>query len=307
MRLNSPNFRDRFQIMPLKRQLIYINGKDETGRVVSYFYRGNKCVIVFKNSDKEYEYNSDRVRIVRTAISEDKAYNIFNYLTEIADIVGLKTEEGSNILAKIYQRISFIPQDCILANYLNGTMPQMNRDHQSDEIFPFGFNISQKDAVFKAFSSSISVIEGPPGTGKTQTILNIIANAVIRGQRIAVVSSNNSATKNVYEKLEKNGIGFMNKNFMFNVNIGRFAYLTGRSLSAFKRDFKITFNETPNRWLIKKRLQEAYFLIKKKNKKPSDIYLELGLETLSHFSYAFKKKFGQTPTELAAREKKTCH
>jgi hypothetical protein len=45
--------------------------------------------------------------------------------------------------------------------------------------------------------------------GKTQTILNIIANAVINGQSVAVVSSNNSATKNVYEKLEKNGIEFI--------------------------------------------------------------------------------------------------
>ena len=40
----------------------------------------------------------------------------------------------------------------------------------------------------------------PNGTGKTQTILNIIANAVLNGQSVAVVSSNNAATKNVYEK-----------------------------------------------------------------------------------------------------------
>lgn len=195
--------------MSLKRHLIYIDGKDETNRIVSYSHHGNKCVIVFKNNDKEYAYNSDRVRIVQTAISEDKAYNIFNYLKELADTIGLKTEEGSNILAKIYQRISFIPQHCTLANYLNGTKSQVNNDRQPDEIFPFGFNISQKDAVFKAFSSSMSIIEGPPGTGKTQTILNIIANAVMKEQSVAVVSSNNSATKNVYEKLEKNGIGFI--------------------------------------------------------------------------------------------------
>jgi AraC-like DNA-binding protein len=91
---------------------------------------------------------------------------------------------------------------------------------------------------------------------------------------------------------------FMNKNFKFNVSVERFAFLTGRSLSAFKRDFKTTFNDTPTHWLVKKRLQEAYFLIKKKRQKPSDIYLELGFETLSHFSYAFKKQFGQTPTDL---------
>jgi len=92
---------------------------------------------------------------------------------------------------------------------------------------------------------------------------------------------------------------FMNRNFKFNVNIERFAYLTGRSLSAFKRDFKVTFNDTPNHWLVKKRLQEAYFLIDKKNEKPSEFYLDLGFEALSHFSFAFKKLFGLTPSELA--------
>ncbi len=61
---------------------------------------------------------------------------------------------------------------------------------------------------------------------------------------------------------------FMNRNFKFNVSIERFAFLTGRSLSAFKRDFKETFNDTPNHWLVKKRLQEAHFLIEKKGKKP---------------------------------------
>lgn len=97
---------------------------------------------------------------------------------------------------------------------------------------------------------------------------------------------------------------FMNRNFKFNVSLERFAYLTGRSLSAFKRDFKETFGETPGRWLVQKRLQEAHFLIKKNKQKPSDIYLDLGFETLQHFSFAFKKQFGLTPTELADQKAK---
>lgn len=194
--------------MALKRELIYIDGKDETNRIVSYSYRDDKCVIVFKNNDTPYSYNLNRVKVVQTAIS-DKACNIFNYLEKIADTVGLKTEDDNNILAKIYQRISFLPEDCILSNYLSGTIPKMSSNSRPVEIFPFGFNISQKNAANTAFSCSMSVIEGPPGTGKTQTILNIIANAIMNEQSIAVVSSNNSATKNVYEKLEKNGIGFI--------------------------------------------------------------------------------------------------
>ncbi|SEW53095.1 helix-turn-helix domain-containing protein [Chitinophaga arvensicola] len=94
---------------------------------------------------------------------------------------------------------------------------------------------------------------------------------------------------------------YMNRNYKFNVGVERFAYLTGRSLSAFKRDFAAIFGTTPHRWLQQKRLQEAYFLIEKKRCKPSDIYLELGFEDLSHFSYAFKKHFGETPSGLLTR------
>ncbi|HWZ02702.1 MAG TPA: AraC family transcriptional regulator [Mucilaginibacter sp.] len=97
---------------------------------------------------------------------------------------------------------------------------------------------------------------------------------------------------------------FMNRNYQFNVSTSRFAYLTGRSLSAFKRDFKQVFNDTPSHWLVQRRLQEAHFLIDKKNQKPANIYLELGFETLPHFSYAFKKRFGMAPTELADQKKK---
>ena len=97
---------------------------------------------------------------------------------------------------------------------------------------------------------------------------------------------------------------FMNNNFKFNVSLKRFAFLTGRSLSSFKRDFKVIFNDTPSHWLIQKRLDEARFLIGKKNQKSSDIYLDLGFEDLSHFSYAFKQSFGLTPTELADQKKK---
>lgn len=97
---------------------------------------------------------------------------------------------------------------------------------------------------------------------------------------------------------------FMSRNYQFNISIERFAFLTGRSLSAFKRDFKQTFNETPSRWLVLKRLQEAHFLIEKKHKKPSEIYIDLGFETLSHFSFAFKAHFGVTPTALAEQAAK---
>src|SRR5690606_3125714 len=146
--------------MSLKRELIYIDGKDETDRIERYRYNGDRCVIVFKNSNREFSYGQNRARIVRTAVSSDKAYNVFNYLKEIADTVGLQTEEGNNILAKSYDRISQIPEDCILANFLNSTLPASDSNTPLPPIFPFGFNLSQKNAVDNAFTHRLSVIEG---------------------------------------------------------------------------------------------------------------------------------------------------
>ena len=89
---------------------------------------------------------------------------------------------------------------------------------------------------------------------------------------------------------------FMSKHFAFNVEMKQFAYLTGRSLATFKRDFEKIFHTPPGRWLQQKRLEQAYYLIKDQGKKPSDVYLEVGFEDLSHFSFAFKKEFGKAPT-----------
>jgi len=91
---------------------------------------------------------------------------------------------------------------------------------------------------------------------------------------------------------------FMNKNFHFNVELNRFAYLTGRSLATFKRDFEKLFQITPSRWLQQRRLQEAHYLIKEKGKAPSDVYMDVGFEDLSHFSFAFKKLYGLAPSRI---------
>ena len=98
---------------------------------------------------------------------------------------------------------------------------------------------------------------------------------------------------------------FMNQHFHFNVKLDRFAYLTGRSLATFKRDFEKIFDTSPRKWLQQKRLQEAHYLLAKKGKSPLDIYLDLGFEDLTHFSHAFKRQYGYAPknTSLMALAK----
>ncbi|MBB1140494.1 AraC family transcriptional regulator [Myroides sp. WP-1] len=91
---------------------------------------------------------------------------------------------------------------------------------------------------------------------------------------------------------------FMNTHFRFNIPLAEFAFLTGRSLATFKRDFEKVFASSPSKWLLTKRLDEAYYLLSQKKMKVKEVYLEVGFETLSHFSHAFKQKFGVNPSTI---------
>lgn len=89
---------------------------------------------------------------------------------------------------------------------------------------------------------------------------------------------------------------YMEKHYSYNGSLSEFAYQTGRSLSTFKRDFKRMFNTSPNKWLLKKRLEAARHLIQERGRKATDVYFEVGFKDYSHFSVAFKKQYGSSPS-----------
>jgi AraC-like DNA-binding protein len=91
-------------------------------------------------------------------------------------------------------------------------------------------------------------------------------------------------------------LDFMDENYMYDLSIEEIAGFTGRSLATFKRDFKKISPLSPQKWLIDKRLQIAYDKIRNENKKVSDVCIEVGFKNLSHFSTAFKRQFGYSPT-----------
>lgn len=175
--------------------------------VASLQFFDEYCRIVYKTGYRELAYTA-QIRVVDSALNIPESKNCFEYLKQIATNTGL-VANGHNILATRYEKIDFVRDDSILAAFLRGKYKNEHFEKRGATVYPFGFNLSQKKAVDNAMYNQISIIEGPPGTGKTQTILNIIANAVMRGESVAVVSSNNSATKNVLDKLKKYGVGFI--------------------------------------------------------------------------------------------------
>ncbi|MDU0372841.1 helix-turn-helix domain-containing protein [Hymenobacter endophyticus] len=107
---------------------------------------------------------------------------------------------------------------------------------------------------------------------------------------------------NFTEPGKVNLVEFMEANYRFNLPLATFSYLTGRSLTTFKRDFKKAFQLSPQRWLTQKRLALAHYQLAEKRRRPVELYLEVGFENLAHFSYAFKKQFGYSPTALSGQQ-----
>ena len=93
-------------------------------------------------------------------------------------------------------------------------------------------------------------------------------------------------------------LDFMNRNYMHEFTLEELAHYTGRSLATFKRDFKKVSNLTPEKWLIRKRLDAAYALMQEGGRKIADVCTQVGFKNQSHFSTAFKKQFGIAPTAV---------
>ena len=135
-------------------------------------------------------------RSANIKLSTDK----FEYFKDISEIVSIKTEDGRAILTNEYNKINVIERDTALFKYLNpieyeknwlndrnpnkknlnnGNLNKKNSNNENFNrenykikneneaiIYPFGANKSQFNAVRRAMENQISIIEGPPGTGK---------------------------------------------------------------------------------------------------------------------------------------------
>ncbi|PQP87266.1 AraC family transcriptional regulator [Paenibacillus sp. AR247] len=90
----------------------------------------------------------------------------------------------------------------------------------------------------------------------------------------------------------------MEENFMNPVSLNDLAYLSGRSLAAFKRDFQAIYNTSPLKWVRNRRLDKAKELLTETVLSVTDVCFSTGFENIAHFSKVFKEKFGLPPSEF---------
>lgn len=111
----------------------------------------------------------------------------------------------------------------------------------------------------------------------------------------AILSLKNQQKRSIKE--------FMQVNFSKPLTVEDYAYLTGRSLSTFNRDFKRLFKISPKQWLMEQRLEKAKSLLSVNNTTVSDVAFESGYENISHFIKAFHKKFNISPKQFLIQKR----
>lgn len=87
-----------------------------------------------------------------------------------------------------------------------------------------------------------------------------------------------------------------------NITIPELAVLSGRSLSAFKRDFESYFKDTPANFIKEQKLLKANELLLTTDFSVSEICYEVGFSDTSHFTKLFKLKYNLTPSEFKRRK-----
>ena len=91
------------------------------------------------------------------------------------------------------------------------------------------------------------------------------------------------------------------ENYTSPISLDELAYLSGRSLSSFKREFQDIYGAPPARWIREKRLSKAHEMLRSSSLSVADVAYSLGFENPTHFSRIFKQQYGASPISIAEK------
>ena len=127
-----------------------------------------------------------------------------------AGALGLYRWQNAAILADLcaMKELGECPEP--LGSFIDGRAlpdPAAAPPREADRFLVTDADFSQADVVWKCRNTEGLVVHGPPGTGKSQTIVNVIADSLARGERVLMVSQKDAATRVVHNRLRQAGLG----------------------------------------------------------------------------------------------------
>src|SRR5688572_14638732 len=273
------------------------------------FVRGNSLFKQFKVNDLlflEYKCVADQA-----AVKVWSKYNYFLYVVRgkkmwqsslakycVQEGEAIFVKKGANIIHQFFEEgfcslMIFVPDDFI-SNVIKESSTSVPKCavETTDTVIHLSLD-EVLSAYFPSVLSFFAKEKPPPGN-----LLEIKFKELILD---LLLSAHNESLCNYFTSLcDKNKTSIrkvMESNFIYNLKLEEFAYLSGRSVTSFKKDFINTFNCTPGKWLLKRRLEHAKYLLEVTDKNINELVFETGFENASHFIKVFKQEYGLSPLQ----------
>lgn len=200
-------------------------------------------------------------------------------------------KEGNNETG-LFESMLFALQDNLIKDFLtsqNVQIPPMKEEYTA--------KVSQMSDTLIAYCKSLSPYFDNPSQ---------INEGLLRLKVMELLYNVMDCSKNIFRQIlqlrnpVKTDIHrIVEQNYTSPVSLEDLAYLSGRSLSSFKRDFQQIYNTTPAKYIREKRLQKAKELLQSTAMPVSEVAYSLGFENPTHFTHIFKDYFGTAPSTIA--------
>jgi transcriptional regulator GlxA family with amidase domain len=93
----------------------------------------------------------------------------------------------------------------------------------------------------------------------------------------------------------------MDRTYARPLDVPALANIANVSEAHFIRSFRTTFGETPHRYLQRRRVERAMFLLRETSRRVTDISFDVGFTSLGTFSRTFHEIVGETPSAYRSR------
>ena len=93
----------------------------------------------------------------------------------------------------------------------------------------------------------------------------------------------------------------MDRSYASPLDIAGLARIACVSEAHFIRTFRAAFGETPNRYLQRRRVERAMFLLRSTSRSVTDICMDVGFSSLGTFSRVFSSVVGESPSSYRRR------
>ena len=274
------------------------------------FVSGNSLFKQFKVNDLlflEYKCVADQA-----AVQVWSKYNYFLYVVRgkkmwqssrakycVREGEAIFVKKGANVIHQFFEEgfcslMIFVPDDFISKVIKESSAPVPKCTSENTDTVICLCLDEVLSAYFPSVLSYFSKEEKPPGN-----LLEIKFKELILD---LLLTRRNDPLCNYFKSLcdqRKTSIReIMESNFIYNMKMVEFANLSGRSITSFKKDFIGTFNCTPGKWLLKRRLEHAKYLLEVTDKNINELVVETGFENASHFIRVFKQAYGLSPLQF---------